>query len=669
MSVARAAVIAFGAISPLGEGEAASGVAARSEAARVAIREDEELVRSGFARPFAARVEHRGDRGDAARVLSRDRADVVLERALVSCATELDAVRPGWRETRVGLALGTSSGGMRSAEILFARHAAGDPIDEPTAKAATYFAGMNVALPALGLERVEPTTLVLSACSASTIAIGLATRWLEAGACDLVLAGGYDAVSVFVAAGFEVLRATSTRVPPQPFCVGRDGMAVGEGACVLALVRSGDVAPSRSPHAVVLGFGASSDAVHLTAPDRTGGGLARAAMRAIQSAGLAPFAAPIDLVSPHGTATPFNDAAEAKALATALGPNARPVIHPLKAQIGHTMGAAGALETLACIHALQRGILPASASHEQVEPDLGGRLLATSEAGDPRLALKLSAAFGGANAALVIARADVGMERARALPAPSRRDVFVTRAVVVDALPTLAELAIATGHPEEKLARGDGLVRFAVAAVQALRDREGASAFEGAGVVVGHSLATLETNASFASRMRARGVRMAEPRRFPYTTPNAVAGECGVVFGLRGPGLAVGSGLHGGVEALVVASDLVASGDAEAMVVVAVDEIGDVARALLRGAGWDAAYPLRSGAVALLVTADRARAFARIAKTTLAIEAAAASGRTASTASAPGHLALRALAGAVAPAEIVATSPGGCTAVVELARP
>jgi 3-oxoacyl-[acyl-carrier-protein] synthase-1/3-oxoacyl-[acyl-carrier-protein] synthase II len=653
---ARAAVIAFGAISPLGEGEAASGVAARSEAAVVAIREDEELLRAAFARPFAARIAPRGDP-------SRDRADVLLERALVSCAAELDRVRPGWRASRVGLALGTSSGGMRSAEILFERHAEGAAIDERTATAATYFAAMNVALPVLGLERVAPTTLVLTACSASTIAIGLGTRWLEAGSCDLVLAGGYDAVSVFVAAGFEVLRATSTQVPPRPFCVGRDGMAVGEGACVLALVRTNDVAPSPAPHAVVLGFGASSDGVHLTAPDRTGDGLARAAMRATASAGLGAVP-PIDLVSPHATATPFNDAAETKALAATLGPDARPVIHPLKAQIGHTMGAAGALETLACIHALERAILPASASHGDVEPDLGGRLLATSEAGDPRLALKLSAAFGGANAALVVARADVGMDRARALPTPVLRPTFVTRAVTVDALPTLAELAAATGHAEEKLARGDGLVRFALAAIQKLRDREGAAALEGAGVIVGHSLATLETNALFASRMRSRGVRMSEPRRFPYTTPNAVAGECGVVFGLRGPGLAVGSGLHGGVEALAIASDLVASGDAEAMVVVAVDEIGDVARALAKAAGWEADHPLCSGAVALLVTPDRARAFARIARTTLSAEAHAAP----RTPTGAGHQALRALAGADVPDAVIATSPGGFTAVVDLAK-
>jgi 3-oxoacyl-[acyl-carrier-protein] synthase-1/3-oxoacyl-[acyl-carrier-protein] synthase II len=660
VSIARAAVIAFGAISPLGEGESASGVAARSEAAFVAIREDEELVRSSFARPFAARVPPRGDP-------SRDRADVVLERALASCAAELDVVRPGWRASRVGLALGTSSGGMRSAEILFERHAAGAPIDVDTATAATYFAGMSVALPALGLAHVAPTTLVLTACSASTLAIGLGTRWLEAGTCDLVLAGGYDAVSVFVAAGFEVLRATSVQVPPRPFCVGRDGMAVGEGACVLALVRPAELAPTLTPHALLLGFGASSDAVHLTAPDRTGDGLARAATRALQTAGLTMDAPPIDLVSPHATATPFNDAAESKALAATLGASARPVIHPLKAQIGHTMGAAGALETLACIHALQRGIHPASASHENVETDLGGRLLPLSEAGDPRLALKLSAAFGGANAALVVARADVGMDRARALPPPSRRTTFVTRAVVVDALPSLAELAARTGHAEEKLARGDGLVRFAIAAVEGLRERVGAAALEGAGVIVGHSLATLETNALFASRMRSRGVRMSEPRRFPYTTPNAVAGECGVVFGLRGPGLAVGSGLHGSVEALAIASDLVASGDADAMVVVAVDEIGDTARALLHGAGWEADYPLRSGAVALLVTSDRTHAVARIAATTLAIDA-TSSPSAARTPSGAGHLALRALADAEPPAEVVATSPGGFTAAVELTR-
>src|SRR5262249_49908544 len=151
------------------------------------------------------------------------------------------------------------------------------------AGSATYFAPLDYALAEVGLARVARRTQILAACAASTIAIGVATRWLDRGACDLCIAGGYDAVSVFVAAGFEAPRAaTASRM--RPFRIGRDGMSLGEGAGVLALVREEDT--NGAPVLFrVAGFGASTDAVHITAPDRTGSGLARAAEAALRDAG------------------------------------------------------------------------------------------------------------------------------------------------------------------------------------------------------------------------------------------------------------------------------------------------------------------------------------------------------------------------------------------------
>src|SRR5262249_52086093 len=162
---------------------------------------------------------------------------------------------------------------------------------------ATYFAPLDEVLAAAGLGGVLLRTQILAACAASTIALGLGLRWLEHGACDLVLAGGYDGLGPFVASGFEVLRAT-TASPSRPFRIGRDGMSLGEGAGVVALVRDGET--RGAPVLLRLaGFGASNDAVHITAPDRTGSGLARAGARAIADAGAA--AAEIDLVSAHAT--------------------------------------------------------------------------------------------------------------------------------------------------------------------------------------------------------------------------------------------------------------------------------------------------------------------------------------------------------------------------------
>jgi 3-oxoacyl-[acyl-carrier-protein] synthase-1/3-oxoacyl-[acyl-carrier-protein] synthase II len=624
------AIIARGAISGLGEQDAASGVGGVGESARVAITRDDELAAGGLSRPLAARAHLSG---------TLDRATLILKRSLSLLFVELDRADPEWKKRRIGIALATSSGGMRSAEAYFKAFSAHQEISKSTAASATYFAPMVDALSETGIS-FSPATLVLTACAASTLAIGIGTRWLEADDCDLVIAGGFDAVSVFVASGFEVLRATTAEAPPKPFCQGRDGMSLGEGAGLFALVDAKKI-KTEKVHAYIAGFGASADAVHLTAPDRTGDGLARASEAALANAEM--ISSDIDLVSAHATATPFNDAAEIKALARVMK-NHRPTILPLKAQIGHTLGAAGVLETLACVDAIEKKILPASASHTQIEADLPAILHARAERGEVRAALKMSAAFGGANAALVVTR-DAKEKSAR-----RQHAVFVSRAVLIDDDPDAKQISARTGIAIDKILRGDGLCRYALAAVGALEDAVGS--LEGAGVVIGHSIATLETNYVYYTNYQAKGARFAEPRRFPYTTPNAVAGECGVAFGLTGPGLAVGSGFHGGAEALAVAAALVRAGDAEKMVVVAVDEIGDAARTLITSSGHDASL-FRSGAVAVLLSRS-SLGFAKIDRLELTANSA-----NALVLESPGHRALFSLCAAEIPAEIRSSSPDG----------
>jgi 3-oxoacyl-[acyl-carrier-protein] synthase-1/3-oxoacyl-[acyl-carrier-protein] synthase II len=435
---------------------------------------------------------------------------------------------------------------MRAAEQAFAALSRGEALTDR--ESPTYFGPVARAARRLGLP-VDPAMVVLGACVSSALAVGLATRWLARGSCDVALAGGFDEVTVFVAAGFEALRATTAAPPPRPFRLDRDGMSLGEGAAVLALTRPEQGAPARF---FVRGFGASSDAVHLTAPERSGDGLARAAERALEEAG----SPRVDLVGAHATATPFNDPAEWRAMERALGASvARAVVtHPFKAQIGHALGAAGALELLACARALEDGILPPAAGTGELDPQ-----------------------------------------------APARQ---LDRAVVhVNALPPLDELALRVRVPVDRLARADALVHWALAAVASLRERCGP--LGGAGVVVGSALATLETNGAFAARIRERGARAAEPRLFPYTSPNAVAGECSIAFGLTGPSFTVGGGMHAGIEALAAAALLVEAGDAERVVVVAADHVGALGRAM-------APAPVVPGAVATLVSSAAAGARARV---------------------------------------------------------
>jgi 3-oxoacyl-[acyl-carrier-protein] synthase II len=616
--VTAIAIVAFGAVSALGEGRAAASAGVPGLRAQGAIGRDAELASAGLARPFVARA--------ASLDFGEERAASLLERALGGCLDDLDRARPTWREERVGLVLGTSSGGMRAAERAFASLARGERVTD--VEAATYFGPMARVVRRLG-RPFDPTVLVLGACASASIAIGLGSRWLERGSCDVVLAGGFDDVTVFVAAGFEALRAVTASPPPRPFRVDRDGMALGEGAAVLALARTG----ARPSGSIITGFGLASDAVHLTAPDPGGAGLARAVSAALEDAGQPS----IDLVSAHATATPYNDAAESRALLRALGPaGARnAVVHPFKAQIGHTLGAAGALELLAAADAIERGVLPAAAGEGMLDPDAEARLLERTQRGSPRTALKVSSAFGGANAALVL-----GPEPG---PARARRAAFVHHAVAVDGEPPIERLAASTRIAVDRLLRADPLVRLALEAVARLQAACGALA--GAGLVVGSALATLETNALFAARIRERGARAAEPRRFPYTSPNAVAGQCSIAFGLTGPSFSVGGGMHAGLEALGSAAVLVEGGDADRLVVVCVDDVGPATLAVGDGS-------VQAGAVAVLVSAQSdGGARARVGAIELR------RGERVSGPHAPGHLALRPLVESRMPSELVASSP------------
>ncbi len=591
-----ACVIAVGAISGLGLAERAYDVGPIGQTAWVVISRDEELASAGLLRPFCARAVALPDAATF-----EDRATMLLSTALGQLVGKLDEVRPGWRDDRIGLAVGTSSGGMLSSEAFFRARdavACGQTVGEDEraslAHRATYFAPLHDALSAYGLSgaSVCRRTHLVAACAASTMAMGLGLRWLDRGACDLVIAGGYDAVSVFVAMGFEALRAT-TASTSKPFRIGRDGMSLGEGAGLVAFVREQD---TRRAHVMfrIAGFGASTDAVHITAPDRTGKGLARAGSRAIADSGLSP--SNIGLVSAHGTATPFNDAMESRAIASMFEGVAAPIVHPFKAQIGHTLGAAGVLETLAAADALTRGIAPAAAGEGELDPDAAVMLLERNESRPLRAALKLSAAFGGANAALVIANEK------------SHRQSREARAVYLRAMARitpedLSSLSEVTGVARDRLARLDTVCKLGLRAVAALSVIVGAETIRGAGIVAGHGLATIDTNDRFDSKRRAKGPTFVDPRLFPATSPNAVAGECAIVFGLTGPSFAVNAGFDGGVEALACAAELVAAGDADRMIVVVADDAGPAARDLLAWTG-QGHRRLEQGALAAILDAS-----------------------------------------------------------------
>jgi 3-oxoacyl-[acyl-carrier-protein] synthase II len=566
-----AAIVAFGAASALGVGRAAFDVGGPGERPRQAWS-----TRAG-GKPFA--------RVGACHAPRPDRPRALLDLGLAQVVQQLTELDPAWRGRRLGVIIGTSSGGFAALE----RAIDGSPEhDHGNWQKSAYFAPLGGVAASLGRE---PTRLVslYAACASSTLALGLGLRWLELDEVELVIAGGYDAESDWVCAGFDALKATS-HAAPRPFRAERDGMALGEGVALLALARG-----STAAYGFLRSFAATTDGVHITAPDRTGQSLARAATSALAAAGLEP--AEVDFVSVHGTGTSYNDAAEAAALCAVFGENAAQMcVHAFKPSVGHTLGAAGALESLAALSALQRGVVPASASPGTPMPELPARLHDQNVATPVEHCLKLSTAFGGANAAVVLSR------RASPPHLRTRRKVYLIAAGTVCTELDLQRLTGLMIAPSERLPRSDVLSGLAVAAsAEALRAATSHGFLlerQRTGVVVGTVGATLQANAEFAARVLARGVQHAEPRRFPGTSPNAAPGHVAIAFGLGGPSHAVGAGPWAACEALEVARDWLGAGDADAFLVVAAEQAGTAARAALLAQGLPA---LEQGSFALLL--------------------------------------------------------------------
>jgi 3-oxoacyl-[acyl-carrier-protein] synthase II len=258
-----------------------------------------------------------------------------------------------------------------------------------------------------------PTFSVGSACAAGTHAIGVATRMIQAGDAQAVVTGGAEATLTPLAmAAFAAMDATSTSGISRPFDARRDGFVMGEGAGVLVL-EAAEFAVARGAHVLgeVLGYAATSDAHHLTAPDPHGRGAADAVRRALEDASVS--AAEVDYVNAHGTSTPLNDRAETAALKSALGQHAwRIPVSSTKSATGHLLGAAGAVEAIATALALSAHVAPPTLGYEQ--PDEGMDLDYVPDAARPLevrtnghgarspIALSNSFGFGGHNAVLCL---------------------------------------------------------------------------------------------------------------------------------------------------------------------------------------------------------------------------------------------------------------------------
>lgn len=302
------------------------------------------------------------------------------------------------------LVLGTTGCGAESGENFFRGAALPKPARCQQPTRVLYQQAQRQALDlseALGFS--GPTTMLSNACASGANAIGHAWEMIRSGQTERALAGGYEALGQLVFAGFDALQALSTN-PCRPFEATRDGLSLGEGAAIVTL-ESLESAQKRGANilAEIIGYGVATDTHHLTQPHPQGDAAALAMKDASTRAGIEP--SQVAYLNAHGTATPANDGAEAAGIAQWAGLAVENLcVSSTKASIGHTLGAAGAIEALVCIMALREQFLPPQIGDGPLDPACKFKVVREPARAGVEIALSNSFGFGGANASLMFRR-------------------------------------------------------------------------------------------------------------------------------------------------------------------------------------------------------------------------------------------------------------------------
>jgi 3-oxoacyl-[acyl-carrier-protein] synthase II len=295
--------------------------------------------------------------------------------------------------------VGTTSGGMTFGEQYYRGLQSNG---NPSRHAPTLIANYTPQKPVMDAQEAfgigAPCQVIANACASGTNAIGHAFECIRSGRYQRVLTGGYDAISELVFVGFDSLQA-ATPDHCRPFDRGRTGLVLGEGAAILALENFETARKRGAPIlAEIVGYGISTDNFHLTQPDPSGIGPRQAMEGALRSAGIE--ASAIDYINAHGTATPFNDASEGKAIAELF--DGVPV-SSTKGMMGHSLGAAGAIEAVISLLALQHQLLPPNINFREGDSDLDLNIVTNqSRNASVRTVLSNSFGFGGTNASIIM---------------------------------------------------------------------------------------------------------------------------------------------------------------------------------------------------------------------------------------------------------------------------
>ncbi|MCC6521180.1 MAG: beta-ketoacyl-[acyl-carrier-protein] synthase family protein [Polyangiaceae bacterium] len=450
---------------------------------------------------------------------------------------------------------------------------------------------------------------VCSACSSGANALILAAAWLRSGRSERVLAGAADGLCRLTFTGFSALGAMSPE-PCRPFDLRRDGLSLGEGAA-FALVETEASARARGaePLCELAGWAARAEAHHITNPEPTGRTAAEVMSAALARAGLAP--SQVGYLNAHGTATRLNDSMEAAAIRQAFGPAVAELrVSSSKGQVGHTLGAAGALEAAIAALALRRSAVPPTMGLREVDPECALRHLFVAEPVALDAVMSSSFGFGGSDTALVLCRpgfapVPAGARAGASPPTPAR--VLVSAAATVGpegvlgtvggavylvpvpgsgpagasaaVPPAPARLAFeARDHLDvERARRVDRTGRLAIAAAaRALRDGGlgplGPEVARGVGAVAGGAFGTIDACCAFVQKFLEKGARFASPAEFPNLVPSSPVAHTSIYAGLGGMVISSHDLAATAESALATAVELLEAGEGAAVLAGSVEE-------------------------------------------------------------------------------------------------
>lgn len=413
MNPRRVVITGVGGVTPIGSGRAAlwSGVESGESAVRRLTRFDPSQFRS----QTAAEIDDFDPLNymDARTAKRLDRFAQFGVVAALQAAEDANLGKSVVEPSRCGVSVGSALGGLAFGEDQHSVFREDGIKAIPPMLALTVYGGSSGAHIAMELDLRGPNLANANSCASGAMAVGEAFHVIARGEADVMYAGGVEApLSPLMYGAFCVIRAMSTRndepeLASRPFDSTRDGFVMGEGSAVLVLEERNRALRRDVPiYAELLGYGQSNDAYHMTVPRPDGSESARAIRMALQSASVDPV--DIEYVNAHATGTPLGDVAESRAIQCALGAHTAGIpVSGTKGLYGHALGASGAIEVAITALALHCGYLPGTRNLDQIDPEC--RLAVLPPAGRSAsvgCALTTSFGFGGANAALVLARPD-----------------------------------------------------------------------------------------------------------------------------------------------------------------------------------------------------------------------------------------------------------------------